>query len=59
MVEGKTSGRLVSMVDKIGGCFGGAGSGTTRPGQKSHTLHLCAPFLTSESLPTLHIDPLY
>ena len=32
--------------------MGGAGSGTSKPGQKSLTSHLYAPLLATESLPT-------
>ena len=52
-----TSGRVVSMVDVTGGFLGGrgvgvAGSGASKPGEKSLTSHLYTPFLATESLPT-------
>ena len=39
-------GRVVKMVDVPGVFFRGAGTGATRPGQKIHILHLCAPSIS-------------
>ena len=40
------SGRAVKMVDLPGGFLRGVGTGATRPGQKIHISHLCAPSIS-------------